>query len=817
MKPLKLLLIAFVSLVLMLVSEQATTSCGWWPVPEEYRFSLFSPDLCNLKEVKPFIYTTDKIFADYTDNMINDSVYEKNVDEWAGFTSGSIKRRDIYDVMYKIEPLAFFDSIDHIELSNTFVKYLKKNNKEAYEYVVYAKKCEQVINQPDPWSDGPSGIDRDASARLLNEGEAKYSASKSDFLKLHIAFQLERLLYYLGPGYDAIDTKQQVYNKKIMASKIDSWIKNSAYYYAMLPVEPTKYAGIRFPAEEGYILSKVFDRCIDKRFSCVMQFDRKLASPLTQAKNDHERAVLYIMYELQNPGPSLKALQHIYALDPNNRYMTFLLLREVNKLEDWIVTPQLTGLGSASSEIRRDIPKGIKEQMEEGKNGLLNVPHDLQYLDRVNDFVKQLLADGRQKDQGLLRLMVSYLYIIKGDTANAALTLKEAVKLPMNDEERKQVNTCRLMLTVLTNPGLNAETEKLIMDISKKNKIFDAKGRYMEDVDVNMPNATDKTILYVGQKLIEKGYFAKGLLLLNRTKCLLDMLDIEDMWENTYQYMHEHATPKDYKEILALIDKKGKTPFEQFLVSGRAVMYMYDTVVISGPFNKYKVLDYEGTWYMNHDSLEQALQAFEQIPDNFWHQQPYTLFENDDPFKIRLNDARNFEKKDNGHWNKKTIVRHMIELKQEADRNPAKYAADYRALGNAYFSMTYYGKYWIMNKTWWSGGELGEWSNSLKQSAFNDMYYGCTLAKKYFKLAAANSKDFNSATISYYMAGKCGQNYDRYVWYCKHKDYTVTMPDFKNAFVATIKRLYPDTKKRIDERTATECTYYEDFLASAAR
>jgi len=817
MKLLKPFIIACVSAVVMIVFYELAQACVWVDYGESLRFSVFDPMLAPAPELRPLIFSTDKFFENYSNEIINDSVYSRNVNEWSAYTKKAAQNKDIYNVLYSIEPLKFFDTLSALEQNNSFVKFLKARDADAYGYLNYAKKCEQVINHPDPWNadDQSGGIDNAAAIRLVNEGEKLYTGTKSPFLKLHIAFQLERLFFYAGDVKGVDDNKVKVYNEKIVTSKLNSWIKGSAFYYSTIE-ELDSLAGYKTRAQCDYALSLAFDRAIDKRFRCVQIFTRKdLPGAMALAKNNHEKAVLSTIYQLQNGGPNLSYMQSTYTLEPNSKYLPFLLIREVNKLEDWITGNEVSGYTAPSYSIRQDITAKETEDMSKHGYAFQRKKNDIQYLNKVVDFIKQVIADGKQRDKALLKLMVTHLYVVAGDTNGASAALRDAESCALSDAEKQQITTSRLMLRIITNPAIDAETENMIMALKKPEEKKE-EDYYEESM---LHSVTDQVILFAGRTMMQNGNYAKGLLLLNRTDCDLGDFDWEEGSLNTYLLMHATANAKQYEEVFSLLDKKNKTPFEKYLCDKDVHDYSLGNESTWNAFNKYKVLDFEAMYYVNRDSLDNALSVLERIPDSYWKNDLYTDFEHRDPFNVEYTSLccdSMMKSKNHGNWNKREIIKHIIELKKDAENNSAKRVADYKQIANGYYSISYYGKWWIMNNPWHSGGE--PWPD--KRSYFTIMYYGCTLAEKYYTLSAQGGHDFENTAFCYYMASVCREHYNQYMYYSsprKSGDYSDYKAKEKYPYAQYMKTAFPDMVKRISSRDSTDCSYYEDFIRTAGK
>ena len=63
---------------------------------------------------------------------------------------------------------------------------------------------------------------------------------------------------------------------------------------------------------------------------------------LGAAESEAERSNLYALAAIQRPGYALDLLRESYRLDPTNPVVELLLVREMSKLEDWLMTRELT-------------------------------------------------------------------------------------------------------------------------------------------------------------------------------------------------------------------------------------------------------------------------------------------------------------------------------------------------------------------------------------------------------------------------------------------------------------------------------------------
>eukprot|EP00825_Cyclidium_porcatum_P035690 TRINITY_DN37462_c0_g1_i1.p1 TRINITY_DN37462_c0_g1~~TRINITY_DN37462_c0_g1_i1.p1 ORF type:complete len:193 (-),score=3.80 TRINITY_DN37462_c0_g1_i1:14-592(-) len=81
-----------------------------------------------------------------------------------------------------------------------------------------------------------------------------------------------------------------------------------------------------------------------KKYACYYFFHEQynLQNALSNAKSANDIANAYAFASVQRLEPNLDYLVKIYENSTKSRILDFLLLREINKIEDWIYTPYYT-------------------------------------------------------------------------------------------------------------------------------------------------------------------------------------------------------------------------------------------------------------------------------------------------------------------------------------------------------------------------------------------------------------------------------------------------------------------------------------------
>lgn len=755
------------------VQEQAN-GCGWDLGAEEFRFWLLQPELADTRDLHPFYFTTD-IFNGPNVQELNDVAYRMNLAEWRGVVGSAVPEEAIAQILYGTDPAAFWSNEKQLFAENAFLQRLTAMGGGWPEFIRFAKTGEQLVNRSDPWGFG--GKDVQGMRSAWSVGKKLLKKSKDPVLSARIAYQMVRLASYAPElKLDA----QAVYQENLAPLRGMSWLEPSAAFYV---------ASMKPVPERDLAFSELFDRARDKRFRMVQLFDNSATEDyITRAKSDQQRATLLVMRDLQHPGRALKDLERIAAWEPGNAHLPLLLCREVNKLEDWLLTPPLTGYGAAIRQWGSP---------EEGLTEADVARADLAYLQEVKSFIKRVLPDVAADQHPLLMLLDGHLSFIAGDMP--------AVRVAMERVEQEQLAS--------TAVRLQAKVDLVLSGIMASKKLTDATRQDLLDLvevanhasDLTPDSGTllDQLHLYLGKKLIARGEMAEGAFLLARSGRAYS--SPVSLWgANARHVVFEQAVPADYDRMIALLDKPDKTPFERYLAGTdeqEDAHYTRQRIGDAG-LTREKLLDYKATLFVREGMLEEAAAVFLQIPDAFWEGYPYAMFADDDPFVVNIEDPHNYNKTDRVRYNKRTIVERMIRLQREADRDPSKRALNHYLLGNAYYNMSWHGKYWIMSHIGWSIWEMSAVRDRGVGRPDDGDYYGCYRARHHYQVALKEANDPVLQAMACRMAEECERNWRAFTGE-GGKDET------ENPFLAQL------TSRKSQEayRAIEDCSGYADFVA----
>jgi hypothetical protein len=510
---------------------------------------------------------------------------------------------------------------------------------------------------------------------------------------------------------------------------------------------------------------------------------------LSMAKDDRHRATLMVMRDLQHPGRALDDLERIAAWDPGNKHLPLLLTREVNKLEDWLLTPALTEFGAAIRQW---------SEWEEGVTRDEVLQTDLSYLHEVQGFIRRIAPQAAAEQRPLLNLLDGHLSLVAGDLQACRNLLEGLPQHPqaaplIKAQARLDLVLCGVMASDRLNEVTRQDILGLVELVNVEPELFAQRATLLGQLH-----------LYLGRKLIERGELPEGVFLLARSDRMFGTMIPVWYSMNARHVAFEQATPADYDRMIALLDKPDKTPFERYLTATderSADWERTEDHFTGNELSREKLLDYKAMWFLREDRLEEAAAAYRQIPDEFWSNYEYTYFDGDDPFVVNIEDPHNYGNSDSARYTRRTIVERMIALRKEAARDPKKSALNHYLLGNAYYNMSWHGKYWGLSRIAWSMHEMSQWRDRETSGPGDDDYFGTQRAKEHYILAIEHAKDPVLKAMAVRMAGECEWNWLAYAG-------EGGLDEWENPWKEQLR----DKKSQAAYRDIEECRSYADFV-----
>ena len=744
----------FLVINLFIQSALPVFSCGFYETEADYQAMMFRAMLPNMKCFMPFHYTTSGNYYTYnwyynftTDLSDNDRY--RNCSEWLAICDNSVFIQDISEIQYNTKGDMFIKSYSEKSLTddfknNSFIEFLvKEENRELLDYMLFAKKMEltEIYNDRrfEEWStssiyrrdgeyeDGRTYWDNynewdkydrwDKKSELLQIAHTQLNKTSSPFLKQRYAFQVCRLKYQLGKTEDILQIFNQYFGKTDPNSLMSIW---AAFFTGMSLEDDNRYA----------FLIQSFMYSDEKKLRSVQQFDN-FYNPDLLTKSEHSMAI--IMTTLQDPGRVIDRIREAYTLDKNNKYIPFLILREVNKLEDWMITPLFYGKYSITNTDVFTCDKkngygyiGNEEEYYSDFQKLRaeNIRTDKQYLRELKTFLTEILPQSNGYIKDYYSICLAHLCLLQENAAEA--------------------NKYLSMISVNANPTIKLQQKLETIWLAIKTQDIHSekfKSIFMENISdlekIKSPGYDNRTMLYTLTLSLANEYFKKndkvyGNLMRLKSNIYHNITgEWSDIMEDYYyarqayyfiEYFDYNATTSDIDQLIKLMEKDNKTDFEKYLCKQPLPAV-----------NVYK--DLKGTLAFRNNDLQLAYETFSSMPEDYWQSSNGLYFNdylNENPFEAKgLKDEkyRNFDYK----FNKAEFVKQLIDLKKQSETDKNNRLDCYIKLGNAYFNVSYFGNSWMMTRYRWSTGYRYYADNMDCLPQWYQNYLTASIARQYFE------------------------------------------------------------------------------------
>jgi hypothetical protein len=714
--------------ILISLSSISTVSlaCSFYPYGEDIRYCMLNPGHFNYHQFSSFYYSStlfpplmeyqSEVDEESRNYMTPSLIYAyPNVLLWKERCKGKPADDHIYSALYGNDAL-----ILNASSSNEFVRYLYSNNDvAAIDYLKFARDCSKLNTFiSDPWERGNGK--HAGRTRLIGVAFEKIKKSRDQDLKNRYAFLIIRLAYY---NHDP-QLLKQVYKDHFQKGRRKTIIDYWAMYFNTLYLEDGAY--------KNYQAALVFANAPDKRFAIHDNYDKNMpvSSTLKHAKTNKEKAAIWLLSGIRTHGKALTSIKNIYLLDPKFYGWEFLLLREINKLEDWIYTPYYTNF--EPSVRRNNIHRySIFEQ---------RITEDRAYAANLLAFVDTIAPDN-VRDPGFLKIAKAYLHHMTGGSDIAAGQLEALEKnFSVNQELKKQVQLLKAIVTIAARKPGEAVIQDHVQFIikreaaSKNQKFLFA---IAKELEIN-GNTTDAAFIF--SKV--NGEYDDTRVPWRTRK--FHYTSYDDTYDNYFYYMDAAYTENEIQQLITKTESKAaKSSFEKWKIKEikKEIPRLYELL---------------GTKYLRKNKLEKALACYKKVNDTLWSSGDhaiYSYYMNSNPFANNFYNGHGKNEADTIRYNKETLLKELLRYLRLAEnkQNP-KRDYYYFLVANCYLNMTYYGNSWAMRRYYWSGSP--HWS---KLEDDNE-YFGCLIAKSYYLKAKQVSKSKKFAALCLRMAGSCEKN-----------------------------------------------------------
>ena len=782
--------------ILSTAIPQNMIGCGPDQDPYDYYTSFFSQNLPATKTYTPFYYSSN-LFLYSDDDPVNKSVVLS--DEWAAYCGAPVKSedandfvteyalKDVNNLYYNVEksqPLQIPDSVKRNSMTNYF---LQKKDLEALGYIIYAKKVQPyVTGDGDAWE----AIKRDSvtMAKFIKNGQQLYNAAKTDMFKLKYAYQVIRLAHYSGNYTDAI----KYYDTYIPENKTQSVLKTIC-----LSLKAGALYHTSQPKEAAYLFSKAFSDNDVNRISNYISFNWSVDSKeqkenyLAECKTDNEKADMLALFALGNSSNGLPAMEEIYKLKPAAPALEVLAVREVNKMEENYLTPELNRQHGGKQFFYTWEDNGISDSA---------ITAEKQQLKKLAFFYNSVAKNNNSSNSALFETAAAYCALLTKDYSNAHQYIAAAEKMKLSSKLKDQLQLTTLLLTINEKDKIDAAFENELLPSIKWLQKKAGTGDFSE---ARTNGANQWGIFYrnlmsqvIAKRYHQQGDIYKEVLAIGAADKVSGSTDYYT--SNAVNYLHNNLESKDVETLYALMNSKTRTAFENYLVT----------------FNSLKiddVVDFAGTAYLRDYNYSAAVTWLKKTKGA----SKYIVDKN--PFIELLYDQEEKFAYEKSKYSKLAFATEMLQLQKQAQTDKVNAAKFYYKMALGMYNITYYGHTWELVQYDRSGSD-GYYIPSGANN-FQKEYYGCYTALDYFKKAMDASADKNFKAKCLFMMAKCSQkqlhkpqysevagNWDQFEK--NGKDYYTKF--MNNKYFPQLIKEYGKTK--FYEEAYNSCSYLSDFV-----
>lgn len=461
-------------LFILILLNSSVFACGFYPFGEETRFSLINPRFFDFRDYAEFYYSVNT-FAPSNGSTSEPST-DENADLWYKYCDRKVNHSAIEEAVYQLTQAEV-----NASSSNAMIKYLYLNkDEEALNYLRFAKKCEFYNSfVSDPWE--KNVVASLPGRREIIDQAIKFSNTvKSKELKRRYTFLAIRMSWY-GHDYKKI---RALFREVFQKSK-----KRDILYYWSLYFKSTTNED---QALSNYELAQVFSNVVDKRFVCHQFYKKSIpvSRVLRYAKTNQQRANVYLLAGIEKYEKSLFELKNMYKNNPASEGLSFLLMREINKIEDYVFTPYYTLFQPPLSYDTW----AEEDEYNSVRQSLWRSEEDRKYAKEVLSFIQR--ADLKKvKNPYFWKFCKAYLSFVTRDYTACISILQKLERTAPSPNIRNQVQIIKSLALVAKQKKGKAVIPQAIHSVILKNqsnnKFLFALGKELE----YLGNTTDAALL----------------------------------------------------------------------------------------------------------------------------------------------------------------------------------------------------------------------------------------------------------------------------------------------------------------------------------
>lgn len=707
--------------IAVLVLTEPTIACVFYPEGEEIRMRLLSIEMLGLDHYKPFEYSSSG-FGYWDRDSHNDRT--ANLMSWSKYLNGAVDLASIENCVYGLKNNELYPGS-----SNKMVRYLyKTNDLETINYLRFAKLCEPLnYRETDTWGEV---IPREEPKymEMIKIGKWLMDRCENQFIQKRYVHLIIRLAHY--------DDKPLIV-RFLFDSVFFNAEKDLVYYWSLYF---RAFAEINH-AKSNLMAGQVFANSPDKRMPIHRLYNREISTNdvMSFAQNDDEKANFLFMSATLSHEATLKSIRQASDLGLSQEKLLFLLCRETNKLEDWILTPAYTHL---DDPIYRE-PQAWENLFQNTSQLFrLRIARDKKYAVELYEFTKSL-----EKSDELSIIQAHLLFLIDKFKESNNLVEELLKNKSINEHAVEGLKAIKLLNLIHLQdykiPKLTHEIESLLLHFKNNKRVIFSAGRNFEFAG----NSTDAAIIY---SHVESHYdydysYSSGSMFWSPfDDDDNDFSYYSSVISDYFTYVDVVYSAPQTKKLFRRVDKaSSRSEFDSWYYSNVKQ-------------DRDKLLDLLGTKYVRLDDLKNAKRAFAGVSHDYWkiaygdwneanynwsknfQQNPFYTLKYTDPF---IHDAKPF------YLSKYSIVSQLIDYLDMA-KNPNEPNRDkyYLYIGNCYANMTASGNSWIMRRNYYS---LEGFESFYPDE---DDFRNNVKAKMYYQMAAENTSNQRFKALCYFLA-----------------------------------------------------------------
>lgn len=790
---------------------QNIIGCADGPDPKDYYTSFFTNAHVPDQSYRPFFYTTLLKFYDDWDWMEENpkkAAPNALIEEWQTYTGKQVTTEQVEELMYLVPDSVIRFALDKaaglkskepadykaFSVNKVLNDLLKQGKQEALEYLVFAKQVQGLINTIDPW-EAPKKMDSLELVKLQKKAVTMQQQTKDPFIQTKYSFMQCRIAFYAG-------------NYPLCIKLAETYFGLAAPESAVKAMAVGYRAGSYFKtgknADAALWFARAFRLSPENRKKNYLGFwwstgkgdPTVQSSIITMGADDKEKAFITGLFALHGVEYGLNNIKKMYSLDPQCELLPMLVVREIEKLEEYYLSPMLGAQKGAGELI---YSSGNKPEIEHAE-----------HAKEVMAFFELLAANKSLPQNNLYKVGAAYTAYMTGNLEKAGQWASDIFKTGNHAALRQQALLIQLLSAISGFPQMNAAAESEILPMLQSlYKIAETDIEYR----LFMRN------LFV--QVLAPKYFAQENV--NKTALCFGVANLAFMPEpaepNQYYYSGYGTPGIDYvrndfstEQAIGLFNfLKGSSlsGYEKFLIE-------------KSSFGKDDVADFIGTSYLRDYAWKSAMDWLQKTEKRdylvgyAYNQDTYeydSVFVN--PFHDYLNDWQRYEKPLTKPMDKLELALKMDKLESQLDTTTSKTQKGKTAylLGSAYYNLSYYGNSWMALDY---GRSTYLWNNG-KYTGWRKEYFEVQKARKYYQMAyelSGANKEFQAA--AFFMVAKCAQrqiprkDYDYDNWKASDK----AEKEFTKKFISN--PLFPQFKKEFGttkfyKYTLSRCSYLADF------